>query len=200
MRYSLLTLTPPVSEPVSLALAKAHLRIDHDEENELIEAWIPAARELTEAYTGKRWGEQSLRMTMAGFPPSGVIEFPIEPVSAVTKLSYLASNGATVTYANEAAVTAAFQVWLDGSPPLLAPLPLATWPVTESGRLNALTVEFTAGGGEVPEMVRSAILLTLGYWDGNRGDRDGSAPATSLGLPQGAKRLLDLLTSGSYIC
>jgi uncharacterized phiE125 gp8 family phage protein len=190
VRYSLVTVTPPVSEPVSLAVAKAHLRIDHDEENENIRGWIGAARELCEAYTGRVWGERTLRLTLPGFP-YGPIELPVMPVSEVTLLTYLDSAGDLTTV-----LEADYQTWLDHNPPLVSALPDEAWGQTETGRLNAVTVEFTAGAGEVPEMARAAILLTLGMWDENRGDQNA---LIAKGLPPGAKRLLDLLDTGAYL-
>ena len=180
---------PPAAEPVSLAVVKAHLRIDHDEENDLIKGWVSAARELAEGYTGKVWGERTLRLSLSCFP-CGSIELPVEPVSGVTLVSYFDIAGDSTTI-----LAAGYQTWLDHSPPLVSPLPSGYWPQTEYGRLNAVTVEFTAGAGEVPEMVRAAILLTIGLWDENRGDQNA---LISNGLPPGAKRLLDLLSTGSY--
>ncbi|MGF6932976.1 putative phiE125 gp8 family phage protein [Paraburkholderia sp. UCT70] len=46
--------TPDYPEPVTLALAKAHCRIDTTDEDELIEqVYIPAGRETAEQYTGR---------------------------------------------------------------------------------------------------------------------------------------------------
>ena len=148
---------------------------------------------MTEAYTGRRWVTQTLRLTAPYFPASEV-EFPVEPVASVTEVTYLDTAGAEQT------VDAAdYQTWLDHSPPLLLPSPSSDgWPETEVDRASAVTVEFVAGTAEneVPEMARTAILLCLGTWDENRGDQNA---LVAKGLPPGAKRLLDLLSTGSYL-
>jgi uncharacterized phiE125 gp8 family phage protein len=193
VKYSLVTVEPPAAEPVSLDLAKRHLRIDHDEEDDLIRAWIPAARELCEMRTGRRFGEQVLRLTLHCFP-YGPIELPVGPVSDVSLLSYYDDAGDVVTVEDED-FDAAYSVWLDHNPPLVMPLVGEAWPSTETGRSGAVTVEFTAGAGEVPEMVKSAMLLCIGSWDENRGDQN---KITATGLPPSARAMLDLLWTGSY--
>lgn len=192
MRYALATVTPPTIEPVTLAMAKAHLRIDHDEENELIQAWIAAARQLTEEYTGRRWVTQTLRLTLPYFP-AGRIEFPVGPVASVTSVVYLDEDGASQTLP-----VLDYQTWLDHNPPLLLPVPDGEWPDTEVGRASAVTITFVAGTTveNVPEMVRPAMLSVIGQLDEARGTENW---LTAKGIPPAAKALLNMLDSGSYL-
>lgn len=193
--YALTVTVAPTAEPVSLELAKQHLRIDHDAEDDLIRKWITAARELCEAHTGRRLVTQTLRLTFARFPCDGWLRLPVEPVASVTSIAYADADGDTQTL-----TSGDYQEWLDHSPPLLAPLSGEIWPVVEYGNIKPVTVTFVAGAsvGSVPAGVVAAMLLTLGYWDGDRGDGDTGNDATSLGLPAGAKRLLDSAWTGGY--
>lgn len=191
--YGLTVLTPPAAEPVSLETAKVHLRVDHDEEDALIAGWIAAAREMTELHTGKRWVTQTLRLTLGAWP-CGEIRLPVEPVASVGSVSYFDQAGAGQEIGD-------FQTWLDHSPPLVCPAPQGYWPALQVGRLAPIAIEFTAGGNvnAVPEAVKTAILLTLGYWDQNRGDgTEGSSDPRALGLSPGAVRLLNLHWTGAY--
>lgn len=199
--YGLSVIAAPAEEPVDLPRAKLHLRVDHDADDDLIAGWVTAARQLTEAHARRRWVEQGLRLTLAGWPCDGVIRLPADPVSSVEKVEYYAADGTLTELADDD-----WQTWLDHSPPLVAPAPLTLWPVLEVGRLGAVRVEFTAGYGavsDVPEGAKAAVLLCLGHWYENRGD--GVDPTAMSGLPQtlgvppAAKRLLDLLGTGSYL-
>lgn len=185
--YGLTTITGPASEPVTLAVAKAHLRIDHDAEDALITGWIAAARGLTESYTGKRWVTQSLRLTLGGWPDDAEIRLPVEPVSAVTAVKYVDVDGTERTL--DAGL---YQTWLEHSPPLLLPAVGESWPDLQTEKRRAVVVEFTAGDAAdaVPELAKTAILLTLGNWDENRGSAGQ--------LPESARAILDLLWNGSY--
>lgn len=199
MDYGLVTATAPATEPVSLAEAKTHLRIDHDDEDALITGWIQAAREYAEAHTGRRFVTQELTLTLHKWPCEwvagvyGAIRLPVEPVASVDAVIYREPDGDSVTLT----ANTHYQVWLSHSPPLIAPAPNTVWPQLELNRLNPITVEFTAGvaGGSVPEVVRTAILLTLANWDENRA---GENILIAHGLPPAAKRLLDTHWTGDY--
>lgn len=193
--YGLSVLSAPASEPVSLALAKSHLRIDHAAEDALITAWVTAARELTETYTRKRWVTQQLRLTLERFPYlTRDIRLPVSPVATIDNFAYTDANGNAATLATDGS---AFQKWLDHNPPLLCPLPYQPWPITKPGVLQAITIDFTAGtaAAGVPQQVTAAILLTLGDWDKNRA---GEGDPIGRGLPNAAKFLLDSLWAGAY--
>ncbi|GGA54196.1 head-tail connector protein [Pelagibacterium lentulum] len=60
----------PVDEPISLAQAKAHLRIEDDAEDGLIESLIAAARTHLEAITGSALLRQTWRVVLDAWPDS----------------------------------------------------------------------------------------------------------------------------------
>ena len=61
-------ITPPALEPVALADAKAHLRLDTDDDDELITAAIAAARVHVEAMTRRCLIEQGWRVYLDRWP------------------------------------------------------------------------------------------------------------------------------------
>ena len=201
-RHSIAVTTQPSVEPVTLAELKGHCRVEHDSDNALLVEWGKAARSMVEAAAGgRKLLTQTVRVQMADFPANGEpIRLPVWPVQAVTGVTYRRSlDGA------ETALTG-FQTWLDHDPPLLAP-PVAdsSWPFVDERYLNAVTITLTAGEtsvASVPGHAKQAILLTVGYWHGFRGDGRDPAEAESIpgeaGLPAGAVRLVDLLTQKRY--
>ncbi len=98
---SLRTVTPPVVEPVTLAEAKAHCRIDTDTDDAYVTALVTAAREWVESYLDEALLHQQLVMRMDGFPAE--IELPRPPMAtagthaAVTVTYVMNSTGSTAT-------------------------------------------------------------------------------------------------------
>lgn len=216
--YGLTTTAEPATEPVSLTDAKTHLRVDHDAEDVLLGYWIAAARRLTERHTNQRWITQTVRLTLEGWPTrcdederqgdpwlsrrpllfataDYPVRLPVAPVQAIDSVTYYDQNGVSRTLSSSL-----YQTWLDHSPPLLAPAPLQVWPQLQDGRLAPVAITLAVGFGDdpntIPPEVIPAMLLTLGYWFEHRGD---SEDPTKLGLPLAAERLLNLISTGSYV-
>src|SRR6266540_3870411 len=76
-------ISPPLAEPVSLAEAKAHLRIDGASEEALITRLISAARRHVEAATGLALIAQGWSHFLDYWPAGPVVELPIAPVMAI---------------------------------------------------------------------------------------------------------------------
>jgi len=138
MRLS--TILAPTAEPVSLSEAKAHLRAEDADDDALIEAQVAAARRYVEDYTKQILVGRTLRADLDCFP-GGVIELPVGPVREVASIVYLDSSGdsqtlATTLWQSDLRGRLARLLWDAGDAP---------WPNTEIGRLNAVTVTFTAG-------------------------------------------------------
>lgn len=192
--YSVAVKTPAAAEPLTLAEAKLHLRVDADEDNDLITALIVAAREFTENYCRRSWVRRTLELRLDCF--RGEILLPRGPVSSIVNVNYVDAGG------NLAVVGAGiYQSDLYAVVPRVCPVLGATWPVTKTGSLNAVTVEYVAGyapsddsptdhARNVPAAAKAAMKLLIGGWYQNREHVVASAPAV---VPMAVKSLLAAL-------
>lgn len=92
---SVTILTPPVSDPVSLAAAKLFLRVDHDDEDELITRLLGAATHAVEAGSGRVLIARRVRETLDFWRPDSVggALLGASPVTNIVAVRLIASNG-----------------------------------------------------------------------------------------------------------
>ena len=83
----------PEAEPVTVAEVKAHLRIAHASEDELLAGLIRAAREDVERATGLALIEQSWRLVLDGWPRSGTATLLRHPLREVISVTAYGSEG-----------------------------------------------------------------------------------------------------------
>jgi len=197
-RYrSLKVTTQPVVEPVSVADAKAHCRIDTNADDMYVAALISAAREYVESYMDESLVDQQLVMRLDGFPAA--IELPRPPMSqtasrTAVSIVYTANDaGSTATLA-----TNQYRVDRDSTPGTLRPLYGGSWP-SHLLDYGSVAVTWWAGrgedGGKVSQRVKAAILMLVGQWY----ERRMAADAASMSeMPFGVKALLDSAKWGSY--
>lgn len=202
MQYRSLTRqTPPAVEPVTLAEAKAHLRVDVSDDDALIGAIVKAAREFCEEYLDRTLVHTQWTMRADSFPPSGTqdVELPRPPMATAgtttaVVLTYTLESGATATYS-----TANYRVDRHATPGAVKTLYGQTWPAHLIDD-NSISVTWWGGygadGTSVPAAIRSAILMIVGSLYEHR-----SAVLTgtiSKEIEFGVKALLDTHRWGSY--
>lgn len=197
MRYrSLKRAAQPVVEPVSLADAKTHLRVDTESDDDQILALITAAREWCENYTQRTFVHTQWTMTFDTFPWE--IELPRPPVAVAsgntaTTITYAMEGGGTATLA-----TSEYRVDRTSEPGVIRTVYAGTWPSHLLDR-NSISVTWWGGYGEdgtkVPKVVRAAILMLVAYWYERRLAADQVA-ATA--VPFGVSSMLDSIKWGDY--
>jgi len=149
----------PANMPVSLAEAKAHLRVDHDDQDELITAQIKAATAHFDGYTGilgRALVTQTWRQDFCRFADR--LPLPVSPVTAIVSVGYYDADNMQQTL--DAGV---YDLFADARGAYVSLQPGQVWPTTFN-RAHAVSITFTAGFGaatDVPEPIRQAILLIV---------------------------------------
>jgi uncharacterized phiE125 gp8 family phage protein len=197
---SLTRQTAPAVEPVTLAEAKAHLRVDVSDDDAYIGTLITAAREWCEQYLDRTLVDTQWVMRFDAFPPDGThdIELPRPPMvstgtATAVGLTFTYENGTTATYS-----TASYRVDRASTPGAVKTLYGQTWPPHLLDD-NAISVTWWAGygasGSSVPAAIRSAVLMLVGLFYEKRMAADAGSLAE---VPFGVKSLLDAHRWGSY--
>lgn len=182
---ALTLMSGPAEEPVTVAEAKAHLRIDGSAEDVLIASLILTSRLHVEAAMGLALITQDWRLTFDRWPEAGEVRFPLRPIQSITSVSVAGDDGVPVLVSDA-------DYTLDGQAlrPRLIPRD-GSWPQPET-RANGIEIQFTAGIGDeaedIPQPIRHAILLLVAHWYEHRDPLEiGSAAAA---IPASVSELL----------
>lgn len=154
----------PFVEPITLAKAKAHLRIAHDSEDDLLSGLIRAARQEVERTTGSALIEQSWRLVLDAWPEGNIVELKRLPVRQVLSVTVFDSDGAASVLSPEDyqldAISSPARLYLHSRPRPGLPI-------------NGIEIDFSAGYGEagtdVPDLLKRAVLILVAHWYEFRG-------------------------------
>ncbi|HWA46744.1 MAG TPA: head-tail connector protein [Dongiaceae bacterium] len=171
---SLQLTSPPAEEPVSLAEAKAWLRVESgNDEDELIASLIAAARVRCEWHTGRAFVTQGWTLWLDGLG-GGTVALPLPPLIDVTAVTlYGADDAATVLDASDYRIDAPGGRLIFSSP----------HPGLRAA--DAVSIVFTAGYGgaaDVPAPIKSAIGQTVTWLYEHRGGDAAPMPQAALAL------------------
>jgi uncharacterized phiE125 gp8 family phage protein len=163
-------ITPPPREPITLEEAKLFLRLDHNEEDALIEELIQSAREQVETLCRQSLIERPQRVTFA--PPfSRSLYLNIAPVQSVTAMTLHLENGE-----DEAVPLDDLKINLRATPANIQKQTLGLWSWHSRPDVTAITVDVIVGYGETPEDIpmplRQAMLLLIGQGYEHRAGKD----------------------------
>ena len=192
----LVLVTAPTEEPITLAEARAFLRLPADatgdsslqaEENSLVNRLIAAARRQGETVSERSFVTTTWRLKLNAFPASGEpIRLPRPPLISVSSITYIAVDGTSTTLTSTlySAITSGEvgEVWEAYG---------ESWPSTRDQQ-DAVTVNYTAGYGAqsaLPEDLKVAVGEVVRHWyeRGESGD-----------MPAGALRIFRNYWPGEY--
>ena len=169
----------PASEPLTLAEAKAHLRVDLSDDDAMIARTISAAREWVEAHTGRALIAQSWRLTLDAWPDGPAVALIRPPVLAATAVRTFSADGAATVWAG-----ANYAVSFGAEPQRLVRL-VPEWPIPGRAQMG-IEIDLNCGYGalssDVPAALRQAILLKTAQLYERRGEDPGAGPDEALRL------------------
>jgi uncharacterized phiE125 gp8 family phage protein len=161
---SSILLTAPAVEPLSLAEAKAFLRVEHSDDDDVISALISGSRIHVEAQTRRALITQAWRIVADRWPDDGRLPIRPAPLQDLSAARVFDFDGGTRAIDLQAFV-------LDKS---VSELAFAPWALPAPGRLAAgIEIDVVSGYGDaaadVPQPLRQAIRLLVAHWYENRG-------------------------------
>lgn len=153
----------PAAEPVTRAEAKAQMRVERDDEDDVIDGFLRAARETVEARTGLVVARRAFRLCLES-PSRAKLDLSRGPAQAVLAARIFGRDGTPQT------VDAASARIVAGGRALMLP------PVLTGREGQEVEIELDMGldADEVPDMLKLAMLhlVSVSY------DTRGAAPAT----------------------
>lgn len=189
MLLSTQLVTPPTVEPVSLQLAKQHLRVDFPDDDTLITGLITAARQYCEKKTNRAFFTQTWLRTLDFFPlygrldssrgpaerdtwPYGTwywdrvsIDLPHNAVQSVTSISYFDGCETVTLPANS------YNVDITSKPARILPAQGMFWPILNNYIPGSVQITYIAGSygdgvtiNTCPMTIVQAMLLLIGHW------------------------------------
>lgn len=200
MRRSLSLVTAPATEPVTLDELKLFARIDGDDEDDLLEQFIAAARVAAEDFTRRAFVTQGWRMTLdlpgnrwANDLPEGRYELPVTalngdlsrtidlprpPILSVASVTSYDLENTSSTYApsNYTVDTAGGRLVLNYG---------ALWPTSmrPTGAMEIVTTNGYGAADAVPKPIKTAIMIHAAKLHEERGMCGDE-------LPDGCRQLL----------
>lgn len=175
---SLILTSAPEIEPVSLAEAKAHLRLDTATEDAVVASLITTSRLHIETALGLALVDQTWSIFADRLSHRAPLDLPIHPVRAVLAVRTHHRDAAIITHPLSHMTLDAnpLRPRLLWDPPPIVPSPLRT--------MNGYEISVRAGfgphAGDVPAPIRQALLMLVAHWFEHRDPVEIGAAKTQI--------------------
>jgi uncharacterized phiE125 gp8 family phage protein len=162
------------------------------DEDTLIGGLITSAREYCEGITRRALATQTIEAYLGRFPCKDRFELPRPPLQSVTSVKYKDSAGTETTMTADTDYLVDTESNVGG-----VVLPYGVnWPTFTPYPLNPIKVRYVAGYtvlNPIPQMIKQAMMLHIGYFYNNRDAMDLDEPTD-----KAVKRMLTLYRSGWF--
>jgi len=208
--------TPPVVEPVTVALCKQHCRVDAGfaGDDQYLAGLAQATREFAEQYMGRAIYQRTLKRTLDHFPlwanaggtvgPNDrsnwpyydslwsalTIDLPFPSAVSVSSITYVPATGSSPVTLD----SSAYALDNTSDPGRIVPTQGNCWPSVAVYLPGSVVVTYVAGSfgdgvtvDTCPQSIKTAILMLVGHWYAHREAVD--APMAE--VPLAVKSLLD---------
>lgn len=182
-------LEAPATTPVTLTEVKDQLRVEHTDDDTLINRLINVAVAYTDvqgalghAMITQKWGQ------WVNSTPPQTVKLLLGPLIAVTAVKYYDANGTlqTDTLSN-------YEIFGTEFSSTIGPKEGFAWPVTQD-RPDAIRIEYTIGYGsattDIPETLRHALMMLIAHWYEHR--ENELVGSISKNIPYGFDALMDM--------
>ena len=165
-QHALSRVTSPAASPITLAEAKAQMRVEHDDDDAIIQRLIDAAVAFVDVQNvlGKAMITQTWAQWMG--PTQSTVRLMLGPVQSVTAIKYYDIDGALQT-----ATLTDFNIFGTPTKTTVSPKNGFSWPVAQQ-REDAIKIEYVIGYGDaasdVPQTIRQALMMLVAQWYENR--------------------------------
>jgi len=186
-QHALSRVIAPSALPITLAEVKAQMRVEHEDDDVIIQRLIEAAVAFVDVQNvlGKAMITQTWAQWMG--PTQGIVLLMLGQVQSVTAIKYYDVDGVLQT-----ATLSDFNIFGTSTKTTVSPKNGASWPVAQQ-REDAIKIEYVIGYGDtsadVPQTIRQALMMLVAHWYENR---EGAQERALTDVPFGFNELIGI--------